>query len=46
MDIIIIFFTCPNYYSTIDKDPFILKPIGNEELIKEIDRLIENKEDV
>jgi DNA-binding response OmpR family regulator len=33
-------------YSTLDKDLFIRKPIGNEELIKEIDRLIENKEDV
>ena len=32
-------------YSAIDKDLFIRKPIGNEELIKEIDRLIKNKED-
>jgi DNA-binding response OmpR family regulator len=32
-------------YSAIDKDIFIRKPIGNEELIKEIDRLIKNKED-
>src|SRR5688500_1439938 len=31
-------------YNAIDKDLFIRKPIGNEELIKEIDRLIENKE--
>ena len=33
-------------YSAIDKDLFIRKPIANEELIKEIDRLIENKKDV
>jgi DNA-binding response OmpR family regulator len=31
-------------YNAIDKDLFIRKPIGNEELIKEINRLIENKE--
>ena len=30
-------------YSAIDKDLFIRKPIRNEELIKEIYRLIENK---
>jgi DNA-binding response OmpR family regulator len=30
-------------YNAIDKDLFIRKPIANEELIKEIDRLIENK---
>jgi DNA-binding response OmpR family regulator len=30
-------------YSAINKDLFIRKPIANEELIKEIDRLIENK---
>ena len=30
----------------LDKDLFIRKPIANEELIKEIDRLIENKEDI
>jgi DNA-binding response OmpR family regulator len=29
-------------YSTLDKGLFIRKPIGNEELIKEIKRLIEN----
>ena len=29
-------------YSTLDKELFIRKPIGNEELIKEIRRLIEN----
>ena len=29
-------------YSTLDKELFICKPIGNEELIKEIKRLIEN----
>jgi DNA-binding response OmpR family regulator len=29
-------------YSALDKDLFIRKPIGNEELIKAIDRLIEN----
>jgi DNA-binding response OmpR family regulator len=28
-------------YSALDKDLFIRKPIGNEEMIKEIDRLIE-----
>jgi response regulator RpfG family c-di-GMP phosphodiesterase len=28
-------------YNAIDKDLFIRKPIGNEELIKEIYRLIE-----
>ena len=33
-------------YSAIDKDLFIRKPIRNEELIKEIYRLIENKKDV
>jgi DNA-binding response OmpR family regulator len=33
-------------YSALDKDLFIRKPIANEELIKEIDRLIENKEDI
>ena len=33
-------------YSAIDKDLFIRKPIANEELIKEIDRLIKNKKDV
>jgi DNA-binding response OmpR family regulator len=33
-------------YSALDKDLFIRKPIGNEEMIKEIDRLIENKEDI
>ena len=33
-------------YSAINKDLFIRKPIGNEELIKEIYRLIENKKDV
>jgi len=27
-------------YNTLDKDLFIHKPIGNEELIKEINRLI------
>ena len=32
-------------YNAIDKDLFIRKPIGNEELIREIDRLIENKKD-
>jgi DNA-binding response OmpR family regulator len=32
-------------YSALDKDLFIRKPIANEEMIKEIDRLIENKED-
>jgi DNA-binding response OmpR family regulator len=31
-------------YSALDKDLFIRKPIGNEELIKAIDRLIENNE--
>jgi DNA-binding response OmpR family regulator len=30
-------------YSAINKDLIIRKPIANEELIKEIDRLIENK---
>jgi DNA-binding response OmpR family regulator len=30
-------------YNALDKDLFIRKPIANEELIKEIDRLIENK---
>ena len=29
-------------YSTLDKELFIRKPIGNEELIMEIKRLIEN----
>jgi DNA-binding response OmpR family regulator len=29
-------------YNTLDKDLFIRKPIGNDELIKEIKRLIEN----
>jgi hypothetical protein len=29
-------------YSTLDKELFIRKPIGNEELIKEIRRLIES----
>ena len=29
-------------YSTLDKDLFIRKPIGNDELIKEIKRLIRN----
>lgn len=29
-------------YSKLDKELFIRKPIGNEELIKEIKRLIEN----
>jgi DNA-binding response OmpR family regulator len=29
-------------YSTLDKELFICKPIGNEELIKEINQLIEN----
>ncbi len=29
-------------YSTLDKELFIRKPIGNEELIKEIKRLIRN----
>jgi CheY-like chemotaxis protein len=29
-------------YNAIDKDLFIRKPIENEELIKEIDRLMEN----
>ena len=33
-------------YSAIDKDLFIRKPIANEDLIKEIYRLIENKKDV
>lgn len=33
-------------YGALDKDLFIRKPIGNEEMIKEIDRLIENKEDI
>jgi DNA-binding response OmpR family regulator len=33
-----------NEYNALEKDLFIRKPIGNEELIKEIDRLIENKE--
>jgi DNA-binding response OmpR family regulator len=33
-------------YNALDKDLFIRKPIGNEEMIKEIDRLIENKEDI
>ncbi len=33
-------------YSALYKDLFIRKPIGNEEMIKEIDRLIENKEDI
>jgi DNA-binding response OmpR family regulator len=33
-------------YSALDKDLFIRKPIGNDELIKEIVRLIENKEDI
>jgi DNA-binding response OmpR family regulator len=32
-------------YNVLDKNLFIRKPIGNEELIKEIDRLMENKED-
>jgi DNA-binding response OmpR family regulator len=32
-------------YNAIDKDLFIRKPIGNEELIRKIDRLIENKKD-
>ncbi len=32
-------------YNTIDKDLFIRKPIRNEEIIKEIDRQIEHKED-
>jgi two-component system C4-dicarboxylate transport response regulator DctD len=32
-------------YNAIDKDLFIRKPIANEELIKEIDRQIEYKED-
>jgi DNA-binding response OmpR family regulator len=31
-------------YNAIDKDLFIRKPIGNDELIKEIDRLINNRE--
>jgi DNA-binding response OmpR family regulator len=31
-------------YNALDKNLFIRKPIGNDELIKEIDRLIENKE--
>ena len=29
-------------YSTLDKELFIRKPIGNEELIKDIKRLIRN----
>jgi DNA-binding response OmpR family regulator len=29
-------------YSTLDKELFIRKPIGNDELIKEIKRLVEN----
>ena len=33
-------------YNAMDKNLFIRKPIGNEELIKEIDRLIENKKNV
>ena len=33
-------------YNAMDKNLFIRKPIRNEELIKEIDRLIENKKDV
>ncbi|MGH9979710.1 MAG: response regulator, partial [Nitrososphaeraceae archaeon] len=32
-------------YNALDKNLFIRKPIANEELIKEISRLIENKED-
>jgi len=32
-------------YNAIDRDLFIRKPIANEELIKEIDRQIEYKED-
>lgn len=31
-------------YNALDKNLFIRKPIGNDDLIKEIDRLIENKE--
>jgi DNA-binding response OmpR family regulator len=30
-------------YNAMDKDLFIRKPIGNDELIKEIDRLIRNR---
>ena len=30
-------------YNALDKDLFIRKPIGNDELIKEISRLIKNK---
>ena len=33
-------------YNAMDKNLFIRKPIRNEELIKEIYRLIENKKDV
>jgi|ERR687892_2221207 DNA-binding response OmpR family regulator len=32
-------------YNALDKNLFIRKPIANEELVKEISRLIENKED-
>jgi DNA-binding response OmpR family regulator len=32
-------------YSALDKNLFIRKPIGNEEMIKVIDRMIEDKED-
>lgn len=31
-------------YNALDKNLFIRKPIGNDELIKEINRFVENKE--
>ena len=31
-------------YNALDKNRFIRKPIGNDELIKEINRFVENKE--